>query len=130
MTEPAIPRDAQMSSFVCVTDRGRAKAFYSETLGLTLKEETPFALVYEQAGRLLRISNGPDFKPQAFTVVGWVVDDIRAVAAGLIAKGIVFNRYDGMQQDEMGLWQPPGHPTTYVAWFNDPDGNVLSLNQG
>lgn len=127
MSEPAIPRDAEMSSFICVTDRARAKAFYGETLGLTLKEETPFALVYEQAGRLLRISNGPNFKSQAFTVVGWVVQDIRAVVKALIAKGISFNRYDGMQQDELGLWQPPGS-TTLIAWFNDPDGNVLSLN--
>ena len=127
MSEPAIPRDAQMSSFICVTDRDRARHFYSETLGLTLKEETPFALVYEHAGRLLRISNGPGFKPQAFTVCGWEVSDIKAVAQGLIAKGIIFNRYDGMQQDDLGLWNPPGSDT-YVAWFNDPDGNVLSLN--
>ena len=117
-----------MSNFICVSDRARAQAFYSETLGLTLKEDTPFALVYEHAGRLLRISEGPGFKPQAFTVCGWVVEDIKAVAAALTAKGVVFNRYEGMAQDELGLWQPPGSETTYVAWFTDPDGNVLSLN--
>lgn len=125
----AIPADAQMTNFLCVTDRARAKAFYSDTLGLTLKEETPFALVYEQAGRLLRISDFPDLKPQPFTVCGWVVPDVAAAIRALSAKGVTFNRYPGMAQDELGRWQPPGS-SAYIAWFNDPDGNVLSLNSG
>jgi catechol 2,3-dioxygenase-like lactoylglutathione lyase family enzyme len=127
MSEPAIPAAAPMSNFICVTDRARAKAFYSEILGLRLKEDTPFALVYEHAGRLLRISEAPDFKPQAFTVCGWVVEDIKGVVQALAAKGVVFNRYPWMEQDALGLWQPPGSGA-YVCWFNDPDGNVLSLN--
>lgn len=129
MSDPAIPPDAPMTSFVCVADRARAKSFYSDTLGLKLIDDTPFALVYEHAGRLLRISDGPGFKPQNFTVVGWVVKDIEAVMKALSARGVIFNRYPGLEQDELGRWQPPGSQT-HVAWFNDPDGNVLSLNQG
>lgn len=127
MTDRAIPADAHMTSFVCVTDRARTKRFYGETLGLTLIEDTPFALVYEQADRLLRISDFPGLAPQPFTVVGWVVKDMEAVITALLARGVVFNRYPQLEQDELGRWQPPGSQA-WVAWFNDPDGNVLSLS--
>lgn len=127
MTGAVIPPDTEMVSFLCVTDRARARAFYGETLGLTLEADTPFALVYRCGGRSLRISEFAGLKPQPFTVCGWQVADVRAAARALAAKGVSFNRYDGMGQDEDGLWQPPGGDG-YVTWFNDPDGNVLSLS--
>src|SRR5688572_30192538 len=129
MSHAIIPPEAAMTSFICMTDRARTKRFYSETLGLTLEADTPVALIYRSGGRTLRISDFPALKPQPFTVCGWSVPDVRAAVRALVAKGIVFNRYDGMQQDEDGQWQPPGGQG-HVAWFNDPDGNVLSLSSG
>lgn len=128
MSQPIIPPDAAMTSFIAVTDPERARHFYSDVLGLELiGDNAPFALVYRSGGRTLRVSIVGTLAPQPFTVVGWEVTDIRAKVHALMEKGIAFHRYDGMGQDELGLWQPPG-ATGYVAWFSDPDGNVLSLS--
>lgn len=127
MSEPVIPPDAAMVNFLCTADRARARHFYSEVLGLELEADTPFALLYRCGGRTLRISDFPGLAPQPFTVCGWAVADVRAAVRTLASKGIVFKRYDGMQQDADGLWQPPGG-NGHVAWFTDPDGNLLSFS--
>jgi len=87
-----------------------------------------FVLTADRTRAMVRLTDLPDHVPGAHTVLGWAVDDIRATVAELVGKGVTFRVYDGMGQDEQGIWQVPGGPTK-VAWFTDPDGNVLSLTQ-
>jgi hypothetical protein len=77
---------------------------------------------------MLRISTVPNHKPAPHTVLGWDVPDIASTVKSLVAKNLKFTIYDGMGQDEFGVWTPPGS-NTKVAWFLDPDGNDLSLTQ-
>ena len=114
-------------AFVATIQPDRAKAFYNEILGLRLLADTPFALVFAVGATTLRISKVKDLKPAAYTVLGWKVTDIRSTITELTNKGIKFERYEGMPQDEFGIWTTPdGHQ---VSWFRDPDGNTLSLTQ-
>jgi hypothetical protein len=76
---------------------------------------------------MLRVVKVRDLTPQPFTVVGWVVDDMAAAVRGLAAKGVTFERYPGMEQDDQAVWHVPGG-SAQVAWFKDPDGNTLSLS--
>ena len=114
-------------AFVHVTDVTRARAFYDGVLGLTLTEDTPFALVFDANGTTLRVTPVEGHKPLAGTVLGWAVDDIAATIGELTARGVEFTRYDGMEQDELGVWKAPSGAK--VAWFKDPDGNLLSLTE-
>jgi catechol 2,3-dioxygenase-like lactoylglutathione lyase family enzyme len=119
-------RRATFVGFIAVRDLATAGAFYAGVLGLTLKEESPFALVVDGAGTMLRLTPVPDLEPQPFTVAGWAVADIVAEVDALVSSGVTFNRYDGMDQDERGIWTTPAGDR--VAWFSDPFGNVLSLS--
>lgn len=113
------------TSFVATTDLDRAQAFYGETLGLEVVANDGFALICRAAGRLVRIVAVQELTPQPFTVLGWEVPDIREAVIGLDARGIEFLRFQA-DQDELGIWTAPsGHR---IAWFSDPDGNVLSLS--
>jgi catechol 2,3-dioxygenase-like lactoylglutathione lyase family enzyme len=114
-------------AFVAVTDLARARAFYEGILGLTLVDDTPIAIVFDAHGTTLRVTLVDQLQPPAYTVLGWRVDDIAACIGELVARGVSFNRYDGMDQDELGVWTPPGG--AQVAWFYDPEGNNLSLTQ-
>jgi catechol 2,3-dioxygenase-like lactoylglutathione lyase family enzyme len=111
--------------FVPTTDPAKARAFYEEKLGLKFLEEDPFALSFDVNGILLRISTVRELKPAPYTIFGWNVADIYPIIDGLAAKGVVFEVFDGLGQDEKGVWTAPGG--TRIAWFKDPDGNVLSL---
>lgn len=114
-------------AFINVTDRDRALAFYRDTLGLTLRSSDPHGDFIELDKALLRITTMADHKPSAHPVLGWNVADISAAAAALRARGVRFTIYEGMGQDDLGIWSSPNGKTK-VAWFNDPDGNVLSLS--
>jgi catechol 2,3-dioxygenase-like lactoylglutathione lyase family enzyme len=115
-------------TFLIATDRDRARSFYRDTLKLKYISEDPFALVFELHGGVgLRISPVPSFTPAKNTVLGWQVTDISGKMAELRAAGIQFNNYGFPGQDENGLWTTP--EGSKVAWFQDPDGNVLSLSQ-
>lgn len=118
---------AKAACFVSVTDRARAKTFYGKTLGLTLKHEDDFAAVFDSNGTTLRVSPARDFRPQPFTVMGWEVSEIKATVAALAAAGIEFVRVPGLLQDDAGIWSPA--PGIFIAWFKDPDGNMLSVAQ-
>jgi catechol 2,3-dioxygenase-like lactoylglutathione lyase family enzyme len=124
----AIPGSAKTMSFIVTRDRAAAKAFYGGVLGFALTHEDDFAAVYDMNGIMLRISTVPDHAALPHTVLGWEVADIRATAEALRAKGVPFNIYDGFGQDALGIWTAPGSAAK-VAWFRDPDGNVLSLAQ-
>lgn len=114
-------------AFVGVSDLGRAREFYGDTLGLSLRDEAPFALVADVGGTLLRITAVGQPIVAPYTVLGWQVADIASVVDGLVTRGIRFTRYDGMGQDERGVWTAPDG--TKVAWFLDPDGNNVSLSE-
>ena len=119
--------NAKTGAFLAVTDRARAKAFYGGTLGFALRHEDQFALVFDSNGTTLRVSPVKSFTPQPFTVLGWEVADITKAVAALAARGIEFVRVPGLPQDEQGIWSPA--PGIFVAWFKDPDGNMLSVAQ-
>jgi len=105
-----------------------ARAFYEDILGLHFIEDSEYALVFKLKDAELRISKVPAFTPFAFTVLDWQVDDFRAVYDNLKTKGVRFEIFEGMGQDEDGVWTVPGDGTQ-IAWFKDPDGNVLSISK-
>ena len=105
-----------------------ARAFYQDTLGLTLLSEDPFAAVFDAHGTMLRLSRVGEFAPVPFAVLGWGVSNIEEAIDGLADRGVAFERYEGMEQDERGIWTVPGAGVR-IAWFKDPDGNTLSLTE-
>lgn len=119
---------SSLVAFVGVCDPDRAKIFYRDRLGLRLvSEELPFALVFDVQGTMLRVTVVPEVKPAKFTVLGWKVPDIQAAVSSLDKEGVEFQRYAGLQQDGLGIWTSPSGAR--VAWFHDPDGNILSVTQ-
>lgn len=114
-------------AFAATTDLQRARAFYEEVLGLPVTEQNDFACVLDANGTMLRLTAVPEVRQAGYTVLGWRVTDITAAVRGLAAKGVVLLRHDVMDQDGDGIWTTPGGDK--VAWFSDPDGNILSLTQ-
>ena len=120
--------DHSLIAFVATSQPDRAKEFYGDTLGLSLvAEEMPFALVFDAAGTMLRVTIVAKVHPAGYTVLGWQVPDIVVAATALQEAGVRFERYPGLQQNELGIWSAPGGAK--VAWFKDPDGNTLSISQ-
>jgi len=119
---------SDLVAFVAATDLGRARAFYEQTLGLPVVEHNDFACVLDAHGTMLRVTAVPKVAQPGYTVLGWRVGDIAASVRELIARGVSVLRFDGMNQDEDGIWTTPSGAR--VAWFADPDGNTLSLTQG
>ena len=116
---------AKPAVVICTRDRTRAVAFYRDILGLNLAYEDNFAAVFNSGGITLRISLVPDFTPHEHTILGFNVTDVAATVEALRAQGAVFNIYEGYQQDESAILTLPRG--IQVAWFKDPDGNVLSV---
>jgi catechol 2,3-dioxygenase-like lactoylglutathione lyase family enzyme len=119
--------DMPAVAFVPCTDLARARAFYEGVLGLTVTTVDSYAVVLRAGAAMLRVTQVDDLTPQPFTVLGWLVPDIRAAVTGLGERGVAFTRYDGMEQDRWGIWSSPGGAK--IAWFRDPDGNTLSLTE-
>jgi catechol 2,3-dioxygenase-like lactoylglutathione lyase family enzyme len=119
--------DMPLVAFLATRDAARSRAFYESTLGLRFIEDTPFALVLDAAGTLLRIQKVETFAPHPFTSLGWKVPDIAVEVAGLRSKGVRCERYESLEQNEDGVWTTPDG--SKVAWFKDPDGNTLSLTE-
>jgi catechol 2,3-dioxygenase-like lactoylglutathione lyase family enzyme len=114
-------------AFVASRDLEVAGHFYGDVLGLRLVESSQLAKAYDVGGTMLRVTRVEEFAPNPHTVLGWRVTDIAASIDALRSAGVSFKRYDGMAQDEDGVWSAPGG--SRVAWFADPDGNTLSLQQ-
>jgi catechol 2,3-dioxygenase-like lactoylglutathione lyase family enzyme len=114
-------------AFLATMESERAKSFYRDVLGLTLIEDSPFALVFDSGGVMLRIQKVTDLAPSPYTALGWDVEDIGGVIRALIQRGVRFERFARLEQDGFGIWTSPSGAK--VAWFKDPDGNALSLTQ-
>lgn len=120
--------DARPVAIVCTRDRAKSAPFYRDVLGLTLTSEDAFAAVFDIGGTPLRLSTVGDWKPHPHTILGFEVADIAATMELLAKSGVSFLRYEGFGQDEHGVWTAPDGKVK-VAWFNDPDGNNLSLTE-
>ena len=118
---------SKLMAFVATVDRPRAKAFYVNTLGLKLVSEDDFAVVLNANGTPIRLTTVGDIVIARYTVLGWEVENIEATVAELGARGVRFEKFPGMPQADNGIWDAPGG--TRVAWFKDPDGNLLSVAQ-
>jgi catechol 2,3-dioxygenase-like lactoylglutathione lyase family enzyme len=118
---------ADLVAFVATTDLDRARAFYGGVLGLEMVDESPFACVFASGGTMLRVTRVDEVSSAAYTVLGWSVGDIERDIRALTERGVRLHRYDGMVQDGLGIWTAPNGAR--IAWFGDPDGNVLSLTQ-
>jgi catechol 2,3-dioxygenase-like lactoylglutathione lyase family enzyme len=118
---------SDLVAFVAATDLSRARDFYERVLGLPVVEQNDFACVLDAHGTMLRVTAVPEIVRAGYTVLGWHVTDIAAAVRDLTGRGVTFLRFDGMSQDEQGVWTAPGGAR--VAWFADPDGNTLSLTQ-
>lgn len=113
--------------FLHTTDITVARRFYVDLLGLEFCDESPFALVVRSGPIQVRIAPVDDLEPQPFAVFGWWVDDIDALVDRLSAHGVDPIRYEGLDQDDRGVWTAPGGAR--VAWIHDPDHNTLSFTQ-
>lgn len=118
---------SKIIAFLPTKDSKKARSFYEGILGLQFQYEDQFALVLESNGKMVRIANTEKFTPAPYTILGWEVAEICAVVAALQERGVTFARYDFLEQDAQGIWTAPGGAK--VAWFKDPDGNLLSLTQ-
>lgn len=118
---------ARMMGFVLTKDYEQARAFYEGKLGFEFLSQDQFALAVKAGEYMIRISRVPDFKPGPATVLGWEVTDIEAMVAWLKSRGVTFENYPFIQDQKLGIWNAPGGAR--IAWFKDPDGNVLSVSQ-
>lgn len=120
---------SEVIAFAPTTNPDKARAFYEGVLGLRLvADEQPFALVFDANGIMLRVTTVHDLNPQQFTILGWRVADIESAIDRLAAAGVEFLRFPGMNDgDPHGIWNSPSGAR--IAWFKDPDGNVLSVTE-
>lgn len=114
-------------AFVSISDAAKARAFYEGVLGLKFVKDDGFALVFDANGIMVRAAKVKEVTLQQGTVLGWQVNDIENKVRALTAKGVKFEVFGFLKQDELGIWSSPTGDK--VAWFKDPDGNILSLSQ-
>ena len=117
--------DRSLMAFIPVSDLDAAQSYYGDILGIQVTEQSPYAVVMDAGGTMLRLTQVDGLRPQPFTIAGWRVSDMGESIDALVARGVTFIRYEGMDQDAQGIWSTPGGDQ--VAWFKDPDGNTLSL---
>lgn len=129
MPAESILGGSDVIAFAPTTNPAKARAFYEGVLGLRLvADQAPFALEFDANGTMLRVTTVQELKPQPFTILGWQVADIEATVDKLVAAGVEFLRFTGMNDsDPHGIWSSPSGAR--IAWFKDPDGNVLSLTE-
>ena len=116
-----------MMGFILTKDYDKSRAFYEGSLGFKFESLDQFALVMQAGKSMIRIVKVPTFTPLQSTVLGWQVGDIEAIVDWLTKRGVAFEKYPFVQDKERGIWTTPDG--SKVAWFKDPDGNVLSVSQ-
>jgi len=119
--------NSKIICFVATREAATARKFYETTLGLKCVSEDPFAIVFDANGTMLRVQKVKELTPSQYTALGWEVANIAARIRELTEKGVRFERFPGVPQDELGVWTSPSGAK--VAWFKDPDGNTLSLTE-
>ena len=119
--------DFDIGAFVATADPARAREFYENVLGLEFVSDEPYALVFNANGTTLRVQKVAEVSVAPYTTLGWHVSDIESVIKSLTDRGVEFLRFDGFGQNELGIVTFPGGAK--VAWFKDPDGNTLSLDE-
>ncbi|MGA2101026.1 MAG: VOC family protein [Candidatus Sulfotelmatobacter sp.] len=112
---------------VPITDSEKARAFYEGVLGLRFIKDDGFALVLEANGIMIRATKMKEVNPAQFTILGWQVKQIEKVVQALRGKGVHFEIFGFFKQDDLGIWTAPTGDK--VAWFKDPDGNMLSVSE-
>jgi catechol 2,3-dioxygenase-like lactoylglutathione lyase family enzyme len=117
----------KLIGFVPTNDSKRARDFYEGKLGFQFVSDDQFALVMQAGESMIRIAKAANFTPAQYTVMGWEVTDIETMVKWLNGRGVAFEKYPLVQDRELGIWTTPNGDK--VAWFKDPDGNVLSLSQ-
>ena len=118
----------KLIGFVPTKDAKRSRDFYEGKLGLQFVSDDPYALVMQSGDNMIRIAKGATFTPAQYTVMGWEVTDIEASVKWLNERGVTFEKYPFVQDRELGIWTTPNGDK--VAWFKDPDGNILSIVNG
>lgn len=113
-------------TFIMTANRPASEDFYKNVLGLEFDFEDGFAAVFKLGGAILRITEIKAYKPSPHPALGWQVENIEETIKEIVAHGVKMTIYEGFGQDELGIWHSPDGKAK-VAWFNDPDGNVLSL---
>jgi catechol 2,3-dioxygenase-like lactoylglutathione lyase family enzyme len=108
-------------------DSAKARAFFEGVLGLPVEVDDGFATVLRANNATIRLTKVQDFQPLPFTLMGWEVADMDGKVRSLAERGVVFEQFPGVEQDDLGIWTVPGAGAK-VAWFKDPDGNLLSLS--
>jgi catechol 2,3-dioxygenase-like lactoylglutathione lyase family enzyme len=119
--------DQELMAFVATKRADDALVFYRDVLGLRLIADEPYAVVFASGAVTLRIQKVEGHEPLPYTALGWKVQDIAAKVSALLEKGVRCERFPGLEHDSLGIWASPSGAR--VAWFKDPDGNVLSLTQ-
>jgi catechol 2,3-dioxygenase-like lactoylglutathione lyase family enzyme len=119
---------AKPIAMITTKDRKASESFYGDTLGLARKGDDGFAALFDLGGVTLRLTEVPSYAATGHPVLGWQVEDMEAAVSGLAANGVTMNIYEGLGQDERGIWTAP-EDSCKVVFFNDPDGNGLSLTQ-
>jgi len=118
---------ATLTAFLASASPARSKEFYQDTLGLRLVSDDQFAIAFDCAGIQLRIQKVEQVQPHSFTALGWQVPNVRKAVLGLSKRGVACERYPFLQQDGLGIWLAPSGAK--VAWFKDPDGNLLAVTE-
>ncbi len=118
---------AELVAFLPTTDIDRARVYFRDVVGLPVTDEDAYAVTFSANGTVLRVVAVHALHPAHYTMLGWLVDDIADTIDALSDRGVAFERFEDMGQDERGVWTAPGGDL--VAWFKDPDGNTLSLTQ-
>jgi catechol 2,3-dioxygenase-like lactoylglutathione lyase family enzyme len=119
--------EGKLVGFVATTNAERARKFYEGVLGLEVTSDDPFALVLDSNGTMIRVTKVKDAVIAPYTVLGWNVADVQREVRALKERGVTFETYGFLEQDADAIWTAPGGAK--IAWFKDPDGNVLSLSQ-
>jgi catechol 2,3-dioxygenase-like lactoylglutathione lyase family enzyme len=118
--------DSRAFSGFAVPDIEQARRFYGEVLGLVVEEESGLLRLRIAGDRDIVVYPKPDHTPATYTILNFPVDDLEATVDALAQRGVVFERYQGFEQDERGILRGQGPP---IAWFKDPAGNILSVIQ-
>lgn len=120
-------KKSKVVAFVATSRPDSAKSFYEQTLGLRPISDDAFAIVFDANGVMLRVQKVKEHTAPNYTALGWDVVDIDASVKELLSRGVKCERYEWLKQDELGIWTSPSGGK--IAWFKDPDGNILSLTQ-